>query len=472
MSESTSAAVAPPVDDFEENRRKTKKALPALLTVFTLGQLMTQAFNLVFQNIGDSLGMSQQAALISTLPGIVLGVVCMLYGTLCDFISPKRLTVAGVGALVVGALLGFFGAGSFWAVVIARMIQVAGGQVCGSVFLVMVVKYLRDNEKSVYIGVFNAIFYLASGIGVLAGGVVSAFDWKFLFLIPLLALLVLPLIVKNTPDVSGLHQHIDWVGITLFAIIAALLAIVFSFPSVWLVVAIVVLGIVFGVYVAKAKQPFLTVSMVKNLPFMVLLSMIFLFCFFDFACVPIYNVIAADVYDISLTMVSVCLFLVYVVAVIVGLITGPIVNAIGRERTIILAAVMMVIGFCVSGLLVKSGLVLLTILACLFMAGMTLVYTPLYDSTSDSLPVEERGRGIGLCDLSMNTGASLGMAVYSSLMASPAFASVGFFGIEPGPNAAVSNMFWIMGLAALVTLLIFLTFRKRIRKGVEENAGE
>lgn len=58
MSESTSAAVAPPVDDFEENRRKTKKALPALLTVFTLGQLMTQAFNLVFQNIGDSLGMS------------------------------------------------------------------------------------------------------------------------------------------------------------------------------------------------------------------------------------------------------------------------------------------------------------------------------------------------------------------------------------------------------------------------------
>ena len=122
MSESTSAAVAPPVDDFEENRRKTKKALPALLTVFTLGQLMTQAFNLVFQNIGDSLGMSQQAALISTLPGIVLGVVCMLYGTLCDFISPKRLTVAGVGALVVGALLGFFDAGSFWAVVIARMI--------------------------------------------------------------------------------------------------------------------------------------------------------------------------------------------------------------------------------------------------------------------------------------------------------------------------------------------------------------
>ena len=63
------------IDDFEANRAKTKKALPALLIVFTLGTLMIQAFNLVFQNIGDSLGMSSSASLISTLPGIVLGVV-------------------------------------------------------------------------------------------------------------------------------------------------------------------------------------------------------------------------------------------------------------------------------------------------------------------------------------------------------------------------------------------------------------
>lgn len=94
------------IDDFEANRAKTKKALPALLIVFTLGTLMIQAFNLVFQNIGDSLGMSSSASLISTLPGIVLGVVCMLYGTLCDFISPKRMTLFGVVALVAGSFFG------------------------------------------------------------------------------------------------------------------------------------------------------------------------------------------------------------------------------------------------------------------------------------------------------------------------------------------------------------------------------
>ena len=159
MSDSTQAANVTAADDFEANRAKTKKALPALLIVFTLGTLMIQAFNLVFQNIGDSLGMSASASLISTLPGIVLGVVCMLYGTLCDFISPKRMTLFGVSALVIGSLLGFFGSFNFWVVLIARMIQVAGAQVAGSVFLVMTVKYLDDKEKA-----FTSAFTMPSTI--------------------------------------------------------------------------------------------------------------------------------------------------------------------------------------------------------------------------------------------------------------------------------------------------------------------
>ena len=150
MSDSTQAANVTAADDFEANRAKTKKALPALLIVFTLG---------TFQNIGDSLGMSASASLISTLPGIVLGVVCMLYGTLCDFISPKRMTLFGVSALVIGSLLGFFGSFNFWVVLIARMIQVAGAQVAGSVFLVMTVKYLDDKEKA-----FTSAFTMPSTI--------------------------------------------------------------------------------------------------------------------------------------------------------------------------------------------------------------------------------------------------------------------------------------------------------------------
>ena len=60
MSDSTQAANVTAADDFEANRAKTKKALPALLIVFTLGTLMIQAFNLVFQKYWRFVGHVRQ----------------------------------------------------------------------------------------------------------------------------------------------------------------------------------------------------------------------------------------------------------------------------------------------------------------------------------------------------------------------------------------------------------------------------
>lgn len=460
MSEMTAAHGGTAPDDFEVNRAKTKKALPALLTVFTLGTLMIQAFNLVFQNIGDSLGMSSSASLISTLPGIVLGVVCMLYGTLCDFISPKHITLFGVGALVFGSLLGFFGSFNFWIVLVARMIQVAGAQVAGSVFLVMTVKYLNDKEKAVYIGIYNAVYYLAAAIGVFAGGMIASFDWKYLFLVPAISVFFIPLLVRNTPDISAKGEKIDVLGIVIFAIVAGLIAIYFSFPNVWLIVAIVVLAVIFALYVWKGKNPFLSKKFVTNGAYMSILLVLFVFYFFNFACVPIYNVIGEKLYSISLSTVSLCLTLVYIVATIVGCVSGPIVNKVGRRWTLIGASILMIVGFAGSAIFIRTSFWLLTALACVFIAGVTVVYTPIYDAASDSLPVEENGRGIGICDLMMNTSASIGMAVYSSLMAKPELAKGGLFGVGSGAAAQTSNVFWIMCAASVLALIAVLVFRR------------
>ena len=458
MSDSTQAANVTAADDFEANRAKTKKALPALLIVFTLGTLMIQAFNLVFQNIGDSLGMSASASLISTLPGIVLGVVCMLYGTLCDFISPKRMTVwrERFGDRQFARFLPF----NFWVVLVARMIQVAGAQVAGSVFLMMTVKYLDDKEKAVYIGIYNAVYYLAAAIGVFAGGFITSFDWKYLFLVPAISVFFIPLLIKNTPDISAKGERIDGFGIALFAVFAGLIAVYFSFPNVWPLVAIVLLGIAFVAWILKGSKPFLSKSFITNKAYMSILLLQFVFYFFNFACVPIYNVIGEQLYDMPLTTISLCLTLVYVVATIVGCVSGPAVNKLGRMKTLIVASVLMVVGFAGSAIFIEQGFWILTVLACMFIAGVTVVYTPIYDAASDALPVEENGRGVGILDLMMNTSASIGMAVYSSLIVNPSLAKGGLFGIGSGVAAQTSNVFWIMCAASVLALLLVLMFRK------------
>ncbi|WP_390458883.1 MFS transporter [Bifidobacterium apicola] len=456
---------------MDENRRSTKRALPALLAIFLLGTLMIQAFNLVFQNVGDSLGMSANASLISTLPGIVLGVVCMLYGTLCDYISPRKMTLFGVGALIIGSLLGFFGASNFWAVVLARMIQTAGGQVAGSVFLVMAMKYLSDKERAFYLGIFNAVYYASSAVGIFAGGLITSIDWRYLFLVPLVSILLIPPVLKYTPDTGIKGERIDVFGIALFALIAGFVAVYFSFPATWMLGVLAILILIFAGYVWKGANPFLSRGFVTNGAYMAVLLALFVFYFFNFACVPIYNVIGDRIYGISLSQVSLCLTIVYIVATLVGCLSGAIMNAMGRLPMLILSAVLMIAGAAGSALMLTSGFWVLTALASVFIAGITMSYTPLYDSFSATLPVDQNGRGIGIGDLMMNTSASIGMAVYSGLMANPQFGSHALAGVKTGIQAQVANMFWVMALAALLTLIIVAVFHKAMSAKAPQEQG-
>lgn len=101
---------------------------------------------------------------------------------------------------------------------------------------------------------------------------------------------------------------------------------------------------------------------------------------------------------------------------------------------------------------------MLTFLACLFIAGVTAVYTPIYDAASDALPVEENGRGVGILDLMMNTSASIGVGVYSSLMASDTMGKGGLFGVGSGVEAQTSNMFWIMCAVSVLSMIVLFVF--------------
>lgn len=233
-----------------------------------------------------------------------------------------------------------------------------------------------------------------------------------------------------------------------------------AFNLVFQNIASIVFAVLFVLWIWKGKNPFLGRSFVTNGAYMSILLLQFVLYFFNFACVPIYNVIGEQIYNVPLTTVSLCLTLVYIVATIVGCVSGPVINRLGRMRTLVIAIVLMIVGFAGSAIFIKSGFGVLTFLACLFIAGVTAVYTPIYDAASDALPVEENGRGVGILDLMMNTSASIGVGVYSSLMASDTMGKGGLFGVGSGVEAQTSNMFWIMCAVSVLSMIVLFVFRK------------
>src|SRR5699024_1803146 len=87
--------------------KMARKVIPIILLIFTFGVLEQQAFGMIFVNIGQDLGTPNLAPLITSLPGIVLGIVCVVYGSLGDFLSLRKMTLIGVVVFIIGSILGF-----------------------------------------------------------------------------------------------------------------------------------------------------------------------------------------------------------------------------------------------------------------------------------------------------------------------------------------------------------------------------
>ena len=450
------------VDPYEDPKTRDKVAIYSLillLITFILGTLCLQGFNLVFDQIGKAVGAPNQASLITSLPIIVLGIVCFIYGSLGDFVSLRRLITIGLVTLFVGSLFGFianfFFTPNLWTVIIARILQTAGEQVAGSSFLVIATKYLRNDLKVIFFGLFTAAYQLSASIGVFAAGALSSIAWQYLFLIPAITILFLPVLVKCLPTKNGIGGKIDKLGFTVFGVAVALLTLFFSYKAWGLLLGSIVLFIVFAVYIVKAKNPFVTPAFFKNKRWLSGIILIFIFYFTNYCMPPIYNVIGGALYHMSTEAVSSYLVWAFVVAAVIGTCSGTIIGFIGRKAGIITAAILMILGWVGAAVFINCGFLVLTLCACIYYAGCGLMYSPIVSTVLSALPVEESGRGCGMNDLVMNVTASIGISIFSGFFGGNLFKGFSFANIS-GLAAGYSNLIMMGAVVAFIGLVVYL----------------
>lgn len=437
-------------------------ALSALLAIYLLGDLMLQAFNLSYSNIGTDLGAGKMSEFLSVIPGIVLAVLSLLYDALCDFVSARAIAFWGAAFMIAGSLLGIF-VHSFWGVLAARILQQSGSQASGSVFLVSCVKRLPPARKTFYIGLFGAIYSVASMLGVLAGGLVNLIPWNLLFILPLLCIPFLPFLSSLPSAASSQKRKVDYFGMILFSLLAGSISVFFDFLS--LTSSLVLIGILlcFIIYALLNKNCFLPRHFFKNRAFASAISVIIIFNLFSYAQIPIYQLIGKDVYHIPLEEVSWALVAVYALTALVGSFSGKLVSWLGHYKTILFSALAMVVGLALSALFVGSGFWLLTIFACIYNFGEIAAYSPLYSAATSTLLPKERGRGMGLCELSLNTTSAVGISIYGAITSFPplsrcrlTFSSSGFL---------ASNVLWIMAIASVLATFLIVLFAKFLKEG-------
>ncbi|MEY9094436.1 MFS transporter [Paenibacillus sp. RC84] len=419
---------------------QAKRAVPVILLFFVFALIVDNSFKLVSVAIADDLGIS--AAAVSwqaSLAGLVIGIGAVIYASLADTISIRKLLSAGIILICIGSVIGFIFQHSYLLVIIARMIQTAGLAAAETLYVIYVTKHLPKEEQKKFLGLSTSSYSLSLVIGSITGGYVSTYlNWSTLFLIPLLSLILLPFILKYLPKEQSRKSHVDFIGLLLIsAITTSVMMYLTDFNWIFIVIFIAATGLFLG-YISKSKKSFIGISFFQNKRFAAVLAIAFVIYSVQLGYIFIFPFLLQKMYNLQLDTISLLLIPGYVTAILIGSLSGKIAKVLTNKQAVSIAMIIIVCSLALPGLI--GGSVIVYVLSMLLFSGsFAFMYAPMLDSCIRSIPVERSGTAIGFYNLVLNVAVSIGITYTASLMDVVSFGTV----------------LWILAIITLFALLMY-----------------
>ena len=434
-----------------------KKAVPITLLLFVLCLVIDNSFKIVSVDMAKDFHIS--ATTVSwqaTLAGLVIGIGAVVYATLADSVSIRKLFIVGIILICVGSVMGYIFQHSFLLVVISRMIQTAGLASAETLYVIFVTKHLPANEQKKFLGLSTSSFALSQLIGALTGGYVSTyFHWTTLFLLSLVTLFTLPFILKYLPKEETKNSNVDVLGLFLVGTISAsLLLYITDFNWMYLILFIIAIAL-FLAYISKNSKAFIGISFFKNKQFISLLAVAFVIYSVQLAYIFIFPFLLEKIYGFKLDTISLLLIPGYIAATIVGALSGKIAKVLGSKQCITIAMSSIMISLLLGGFFIKTSVVVFVISMILFSSSFAFMYAPLLDACIGTIEKGKTGTAIGFYNLTLSIAMSIGIAYTAAMMDNSAMRN-NFLGIASNSDASMfSNILFILVLFTLFSLSLY-----------------
>ena len=402
-----------------EQQNNIEKVMPMIMIVFILAGTLMEAFNISAPILSDEFGISSSTvSIMSAVSMLVMGVSYVIYASLSDYVSVRKLMVIGIVILAFGSVLGFVCSGSFLMVVISRAIQMAGGTCASALLILTATKYLAENKRMKYYGFNTACFSGGQSIGILIGGIFATYiGWKYLFLVPVLSLFTIPLILKYLPeDSTKSKQKIDYLGLFLLGCVSLFISLYFNVMSIYILLACFVFVALFFVHISKNKNAFITVDFFKNRKYMLVLLIVFLTYSIQGSYSFLFSFMASNVHEIQLDKISMILLPSFLVSLVIGIFGSRITQKLGVLKTLILGFTCLASALILGSMILDRSILLLAFVSCLFNGGFSMLYTPIMTLVINSLPEGKRGAGLGFFNLCIKITSSIGIVITGKLL--------------------------------------------------------
>lgn len=281
-----------------------------------------------------------------------------IYGKLSDMYGRKPVLLWGIIVFLAGsALCGI--AGSMIQLIAFRVVQGIGAAAITSTAFATPADLFAPAERAKYMGIFGAVFGLASVVGPFLGGLLTdQISWHWVFYVNLpLGLLALAFVITKMPRLaSGLPVRIDWLGTVLLicAVVPLMLGLTldksihpWSSP---LILGLFTIGLVctalFLMVERRVSSPVLSLDLFRNRTFAIGVSASVLNGAAFFGAVLFLSLFMVNVLGLSATEAGIAQIPLMAGFVLSSNISSLMVQRFGRYKPFITAGfAVMIVGF-------------------------------------------------------------------------------------------------------------------------------
>jgi EmrB/QacA subfamily drug resistance transporter len=461
---------------YQTSPRVTFVVLAAAAAVFALMQsLVTPVLPTIQHDLHTN---STTVTWVLTAWLLASSVATPIMGRIGDMIGKDRTLLIALAAIAVGCLVAAI-APNITILIVARVLQGFGVAVFPVSFGIIRDEFPAEKVTSA-VGIMAAVIATGSGMGiVLAGPIVSALDWRYLFWLPMIATVIILVLAWRIVPASPVRTpgKINWLSASLLSGWLVALLLPLSEGSAWgwgapktviLVVAAVALFAAWFGSELKSRNPLIDMRMMR-LPAVWttnLVSLLFGAAMFGvFAFLPqLMQVPSASGYGFGATVSKAGLLMLPMMGAmaVFGSISGPLTRWVSAKAQLLVGAALATLGS-LSIAFQHDAEWKLAVAGGVFGIGLGLVYSSMINLIVQSVPRHQTGVASGMNTNIRTIGASIGTAVVSSVVA----AHVGAGGLPAESGYSESFVITALAGAAAFGLALLVPAAKKLRKAPE-----
>jgi len=413
------------------NRRSILLIIGALMLGMLLAALDQTIVSTALPTIVGDLKGGAHIAWVITAYLLATTVSTPLWGKLGDQYGRKTFFQASIVIFLIGSVLSGL-SHSMVELIAFRAVQGlgSGGLMVGAQAIVGDI--VSPRERGRYVGLFGAVFGVASIVGPLLGGVfVDNLTWRWIFYINIpIGIIALIVVASQVPGkLSRVHHVIDYIGTTILALAATAFILLTSLGGTtygWNSAPIWILGIsgvlLAGVFVLverKAVEPVLPLHLFRLRAFWVTSVVGFIVGFAMFGAITYLPAFFQVVRGVSPTLSGVQLLPLMAGLLIVSIGSGQLISRTGRYRFWPIAgSAMMTLGMYLLSLMgVGTSSVLDSLYMLVLGMGIGGVMQVLVIIVQNAVPHSELGVATSGATFFRSIGGSFGTAIFGAIFA-------------------------------------------------------